>query len=141
MKRRIHQLILGLLLLVVIPGALLALLLIIGLIGTAIESGFDPSDFLAIVLLCIPALLAWWGIRIFFRLYAGFLPRVRRSLIIFYGCVLAYCGMWLFTAASDGENVTFIFGATEQIVGLMALVLPLLLGVVMRPDPLPAVPQ
>ncbi|HEY5893872.1 MAG TPA: hypothetical protein VIT91_11630 [Chthoniobacterales bacterium] len=59
-EKRVHQCLLGLALVVIIPGALLGLLLIVGAIATGIESGFAPEDLIAIALMIVPMLLAWW---------------------------------------------------------------------------------
>ena len=137
MKRKLHQCLLGLSLLVIVPGALLGVLIAVGAIGSGIQSGFSPTDFIAVPLLLVPTVLGWWGARLFFRLYAGFLARVRRALFWFYASVTAYCGMWLISPISRDGTTGTIFAPQEQAIGLIFLLIPFLTVVFMSPDELP----
>jgi hypothetical protein len=134
MKRKIHQTLLGISLLVIIPGALLGLLLAVAAVGTGIQSGFAATDFLAIPLLLLPSILAWWGTRLFSRLYSGFLPRVRRALFWFYAAMTEYCGMWLVSTFSRDGTTGTIFAPQEQTFGLILLLIPFLTVVFTNPD-------
>ena len=138
MKRKLHQCLLGLSLLVIVPGAILGVLIAIGAIGSGIQSGFSPTDFIAIPLLLVPSVLGWWGARLFFRLYAGFLASVRRALFWFYTAVTVYCGMWLISTFSRDGTTGTIFAPQEQAIGLIILLLPFLTVTFMSPDELPA---
>ena len=134
MKRQSHQCLLGLSLFVIIPGALLGMLLSIAVVATGLQSKFAPTDPLAITLFLIPSILSWWGVKLFFRLYVGFLKRVRIVLIWFYASTLVYCGMWLFSTFSrDGIGGT-IFGSREQVIGSMLLLVPLIAVIFTYPD-------
>lgn len=134
MKRQIHQVLLGISLVILIPGALLGLLLAVAAVGTGIQKGFSATDFLAIPLLLLPSILGWWGTRLFFRLYAGFLPKVRRALFWFYAAITAYCGMWLDSTFSRDGTTGTIFAPQEQTIGLILLLIPFLTVVFMNPD-------
>ncbi len=137
MKRKLHQCLLGLSLLVIVPGAILGVLIAVGAIGSGIQSGFSLTDFIAIPLLLVPSFLGWWGARLFFRLYAGFLARVRRALFWFYTVVTIYCGMWLISTFSRDGTTGSIFAPQEQTIGFLLLLLPLLIVAFMSPDELP----
>ncbi len=137
MKRKLHQCLLGLSLLVIVPGAFLGMLLAVAAIGSGIQTGFSTTDFIAIPLLLVPSLLGWWGARLFFRLYAGFLARVRRALFWFYTAVTVYCGMWLISTFSRDGTTGTIFAPHEQAIGLILLLIPFLTVVFMSPDELP----
>jgi len=132
---------LGLSLLVIVPGALLGILIIVGAIGTGIESGFSATDFLAIALCVVPTILAWWGGKLFFRLYAGFFPRVRRSLLKYYGSVAVYCGLWLASSMSRDGIQRMMFAPEEQAIGVALLFIPFLTVLLMKPDSLPTQPS
>lgn len=138
MKRKLHQCLLGLWLLVIVPGAFLGVLIAVGAIGSGIKSGFSPTDFIAIPFLLVPSVLGWWGARLFFRLYAGFLERVRRALFWFYTAVTVYCGMWLISTFSREGTTGAIFAPQEQLIGFIILLLPFLTVTVMSPDEMPA---
>ncbi len=138
MKRKLHQCLLGLSLLVIVLGAILGVLIAVGAIGSGIQSGFSPTDFIAIPLLLVPSVLGWWGARLFFRLYAGFLARVRRALFWFYTAVTVYCGMWLISTFSRDGTTGTIFAPQEQAIGFIILLLPFLTVTFMSPDELPA---
>ena len=134
MKHRIHQGLVGLLLAAIAPCSILALLLMIGAITEGIGSGFSVSDVFAIVLLLVPSLLAWWGFRLFFRLYGGFFPELKKTLIFYYGCVAAYCSLWLFSGATRGGHTEPFFSRGQQVLGLIILIMPLILAIAMRAD-------
>lgn len=120
------------------PGAIFGVLLSIGAIASGVHSGFSPAYFIAIPFLLVPSVLSWWGAGLFFRLYAGFLGRVRRALFWFYTAVTAYCGIWLISSFSrDGIKGTF-FAPQEQAIGLILLLIPYLSVVFMSPDELPS---
>ncbi|MDA7628950.1 hypothetical protein N8843_09960 [Verrucomicrobia bacterium] len=70
MQRRVHQYLIGLPLLVIVPVALPEILIAV----KAGESGFSPTDFLAIMLCVVSIILDSWGGKLFFHLYVGFLP-------------------------------------------------------------------
>lgn len=137
MKRKIHQVLLGLSLLVLIPGALLGIFITIAAIGSGIQSGFAPTDFVAILLSLVPTLFCWSGAKLFFRLYAGFIPTVKRALLWFYFAVTVYCGMWLFSTFSRDGTTGAIFEPQQQAIGLTLLLIPFLAVVFMSPDELP----
>jgi len=141
MKRRVHQCLLGLSLLVIIPGALLGMLITVGAVGSGIESGFALTDLIATPLLLLPSILGWWGVKLFFRLYAGFLKRVRKALFWYYVAVTVYCGFWLVSTFSRDGVTGAMFAPQEQAVGLLLLAIPLLAVGLMSPDPLPASPD
>jgi hypothetical protein len=117
-------------------AALVAMLVTVAAVGCGLEFGFAPTDFLEIPLLLMPAFLAFWGAKLFFRLDAGFLPRVRRSLFWFYASVAAYRAAWLVTFNRDGMTKT-ILSPQEQLIVMVLLLIPLLSVVFMTPDSLP----
>ena len=134
MKRQVHQCLLGLSLFVIIPGALFGILLAVAAVGSGFQSGFAATNFLAVPVLMIPALLAWWGIKLFLSLYAGFLARSRTMLFWFYSVTTAYFGLWLISTFNrDGLSGT-IFSLQEQVFGLMLLLIPLLAVGFTKPD-------
>ncbi len=134
MKMRIHQTLIGLSLLVLIPGALLGLLILMGAIGTGIEKGFSKTEAIAIPLLILPTFIGWWGVRLFSRLYGVFSRKLRKGLLWFHGLSLCYCGMWLLSPATR-DGITFsIFSIQEQIMGLSLLVIPVLTTLFMSSD-------
>jgi hypothetical protein len=110
------------------------MLLAVAAVGFGFQSGFAVTDFMAIPLLLVPSLLGWWGVKLFFRLYAGFLPRARRLLFWFYSAVVAYCGMWLVSTFSRDGMSGAIFAPQEQLFGLLLLLTPLLVVGFMKPD-------
>ena len=131
----------GLSLLVIIPGALLGMVITLGAVGSGIKSGFALTDLIAIPLLLLPSILGWWGVKLFFRLYAGFLKRVRKALFWYYVAATVYCGFWLVSTFSrDGVTGT-MYAPQEQAMGLLLLAIPLLTVALMSPDPLPAGPE
>jgi hypothetical protein len=140
MKRQLHQCLLGLSLLVIIPGALLGLLIAVAAVGSGIQSGFASTHCLVIPWLLLPTVFGWWGVRLFFRLYGGFLASVRRALFWFYAAVTAYCGMWLISTFSRDGTTGSIFAPQEQAIGLILLLIPFLTVVFMNPDELPERP-
>ena len=134
MKRKLHQAVLGGSLLLLVPGALLSALLAIAAIGTGITSRFEYTDGFAIALLALPILLAYWGIRIYFSLDAGYRPRPRKSLMLFYLAVLAYGACWLFGTTNRDGYVGPMFGNTERTIGMSLLALPILLVLITPPE-------
>jgi len=98
------------------------------------ESGFSPTDFLAIALCVVPTVLVWCGGKLFFRLYAGFLPRIRRSLIKYFAVVVVYCSIWLFSTFSRDGMHGMMFTLGEQVIGVVLLLIPFLTVLLMKPD-------
>ena len=130
MKRQFHQCLLGLSLSIVIFGALFGILLTVAAVGT----GFVGTNFLTLPVLLTPALIAWWGIKLFFRLYAGFLPQTRTLLFWFHSTMTGYCGLWLIATFSRDGLSGSIFSLHEQVFGLLLLLIPLLAVGFTKPD-------
>jgi uncharacterized membrane protein YhdT len=134
MKRKLHRILVGLSLLVILPGALLARLVLIGAIGSGIQEGFSATIFLALPLLILPSLMGWWGVRLVFRLYGRFSRRLRKEALFYHGLTLCYCSIWLVsTATRDGSSFP-LFGLGERIVGICLLSIPLLIALLTNPE-------
>lgn len=134
MKRKIHQALLGLSILVLIPGVGIAGMLIIGAVASGFTSGLSLSDSVAIGVLMIPPIMLVWGVRLFSRCEQGFLPCVRRSLLAYYGAFAIHCGLWLGSTHGNGESVTILFSRSERLVGMILLSIPLITALLMKPD-------
>jgi len=134
MKSKIQRILVGLSLLVIIPGALLAIIILIAGIGSGLKNGFVASNLIAFPFLVIPSIMAWWGIKLVFRLYAPFSRRLRVETMIFHGLNLYYSGLLLAsTATRDGSSFP-IFGLQERIIGVCILSLPLMITLFTKDD-------
>jgi hypothetical protein len=135
MKRRIHQILVGLSLLILIPGALLGLLLLIAAIGLGIQEGFRRTDAIAIPLLILPTVMGRWGVKLLIRLNGQFRGSLRRSLLGYHGLNFCYCGFWLVGEHGGGGGGSFqMFTMEAQIIGFSALGVPLLTALLLNPD-------
>lgn len=127
MKRKLQRILVGLSLLVILPGALLGLLILIGGIGSGFQQGFSATDLIAFPLLILPSFMGWWGVKLVFRLYGRFSNRLRKETLFYHGLTLCYCSMWLVsTACRDGGSFP-IFELQERVVGICLLSVPLLI--------------
>lgn len=133
-KRRVHQCLTVLTLLVIVPGALLGIFIITCAVSSGVRSGFELTDFIAIILCAIPMLLAYWGIKIFYRLSTGYLPAVRKSLLQYLVVVALYCGIWLASTSTRGGETEIMFSPQEQGIGIILLMIPLLSVLLTNPD-------
>jgi hypothetical protein len=134
MKKMIQRILVGLSLIVIIPGALFALLLLAGAIGSGFRNGFEGTDIIAMPLLVLPAIMGWWGVKLVSRLKGIFSQRIRRETMIYHGANLCYCGMWLASTANRDGNSYPIFNLEERIMGLGILALPLIAALVSPND-------
>jgi hypothetical protein len=134
MKTRFHRWLLGLTLLFLMPGTFLACLLLIGMIGSGFEHGFEVSNLVAAVILLIPPVLIGWGLRMLKEFRQGFHHKLRRQLFAYYLVVLIYCAIWLFSTASRAGNKIGIFPVEIQIVGSVILILPVLITLFSAPQ-------
>ena len=134
MKTRIHRWLLGLMLLLLMPGTLLACLLLVGVIGCGIQQGFRASDFPAMVMLGIPPALIWCGLWLQMGLRQGIHPMLRRKLLAFYLVVLVYCAIWLFSPISHADVEIGFFSTEDQVVGSVVLILPVLITLFTNPE-------
>lgn len=134
MKKMIQRILVGLSLIVIIPGALFALLMLTGAIGSGFRNGFEGTDFIAMPLLVLPAIMGWWGVKLVSRLKGIFSQRLRRETMFYHGANLCYCGMWLASTASRDGSSYPIFNMEERMVGLGLLALPLIVALVSPND-------
>jgi hypothetical protein len=134
MKVRFHRWLLGLILLLLMPGTLLASLLFIGLIYSSYHDGFLTSYFVSVPILLIPPALIWWGFRLLPGLRQGFHHKLRRHLLAYYLVVSVYCAFWLFSTASRAGNKSQIFPFEIQIAGSVILILPVLITLFTSPE-------
>ena len=134
MKRRIHQILVGLSLLILIPGALLGLLLLMAAIGLGIQKGFSGSDAVAIPLLILPTIMGRWGVRLLIRLNGQFRGSLRRSLLGYHGLNFCYCGFWLVGEHGVEGDSFQIFTMQAQMIGFSALGVPLVTALLLNPD-------
>lgn len=133
MKTRFHQWQLGLMLLFLMPGSFLACLLLIGMLGSGFDHGFEAGNFVAAVILLMPPALVWWGFWLLPGLRQGFHHKLRRQLLAYYLVVWVYCAMWLFSTVSRAGNKTGIFPLEIQIVGSVILI-PVLITLFSSPE-------
>jgi len=134
MKTRIHRWLLGLMLLLLLPGTLLACLGLIGGIGDGILLGFRASAAVAMVVCAIPPALVFWGFRMLPELSQGVHPTLRRHLLGFYLAVLVYCGGWLFAPISHGDVEIRLFSTGVQVIGSIILIFPVLITLFTEPE-------
>ena len=135
MKTRIHQWLLGLmLLLILLPGSALACLLLIGAIGSSMRDGFEPNVLPPILVLLIAPALVWWACRLMFGLRNGFQGSIRRKLLAFYLSVAGYCGFWLFAEFSRDASESTLFAVQDQIIGAITLAIPILIVLCTKPE-------
>lgn len=137
MKRKFHRLLLGLSLLVIIPGAVLALILLSGGIGAGFQKSFSGIRILALPFLILPSVIGWWGIKLMFRLRERFSGRSRKVLMLYHGSVLCYCTMWLLSAISDhaaGDGGSPFFETQDRIIAVCLLAIPLLATLFTSPE-------
>lgn len=135
MKRRLHQILVGLSLVIVVPGALLGLLLLIAAIVLGIQEGFHRTDAIAIPLLILPAAMARWGVKLLIRLNGRSAGSLRRSLLGYHGLNFCYCGFWLVGEHGGGGGPSFqLFSMEARLLGFSALGVPLLTAFLLNPD-------
>ena len=135
MKRKLHRILVGLSLLVILPGAFLALIVLIEAIGSGFQKSFSGANILALPFLILPSFLGWWGLKLVFKLYGQFSRRIRKDVLLYHGLTLCYCGMWLVSTASHNGGSSFaIFGLQERIIGICLLSAPLLVALFTNPE-------
>ena len=134
MKRKLHRILVGLSLLVILLGALIGLLVLIGAIGSGFQNGFTATSFLAFPVLILPSIIAWWGVKLVFRLYGRFSRRLRKETLFYHGLILCYCSIWLLSTASRDGSSFAIFSLQERVVGVCLLSVPLLVALFTNPD-------
>ena len=134
MKRKIQRILVGLSLVVILPGALFAVAILIASIGSGFQKGFSFSDFIAIPLLILPSFMGWWGVRLVFRLYGPFSRRLRKEALFYHGSFLCYCSIWLLSTASRDGSSFAIFSLQERVVGVCLLSVPLLVALFTNSD-------
>lgn len=134
MKTRFHRWLLGLMLLLLMPGTLLACLLLIGMIGSGFEHGFEAGNLVAAVVLLIPPVLIGWGFHMLRDLRQGFHHKLRRKLLAFYLVVMVYCAFWLFSPVSHHGIEISIFPSRDQFIGSIILILPVLITLFTNPE-------
>jgi len=135
MKRKLHRILVGLSLLVLLPGALFALVVLIAAIGSGFQKNFSGPNILALPFLILPSVIGWWGLRLVFRLYGRFNKQIRKEVMLYHGSILCYCGTWLVTTGSYNGGSSFpIFGLQERVFGVALLSVPLLITLFTNPE-------
>ena len=134
MKTRFHRWMLGIMILLLMPGTLVACLILIGGVGDGIRQGFRASSELAMIVCAIPPVLVFWGFRMLPELGQGVHATLRRRLLAFYLVVLVYCMAWLFSSASRHGDEFAIFPNEIRIFGSMVLILPVLITLFTSPE-------
>jgi hypothetical protein len=134
LKSRIHRWLLGLALLLLMPGTFLACLFFVGLIGSGFQVGWSARTLPAALILIIPPVLVGWGFRLMIGLREGFHIMLRRKLLAFYLAVLCYCSFWLFAPISHEGAAIMMFEIREQVIGSAMLLLPVLITLFTNPE-------
>ena len=134
MKRKIQRIIVGLSLMVILPGALFAVAISIAAIGSGFQKGFSFGDFISVPLLILPSIMGWWGGRLVFRLYGPFSQRLRKEALFYHGSSLCYCCIWLLSTASRNGSIFAIFSLQERVVGVCLFSVPLLVALFTNSD-------
>ena len=132
MRRLAHEWLLGLTLLVLLLGSLIGVPVGFVVFFYGVTNGFSINEILAIPLFLAPGFLCWWGIRIFFDLGKGYLPKVRRSLFWFYVALNPYCWFWLFLPFHRAGVTSFLFNEPEMKLGC-GILLSMVLAVFLMP--------
>jgi len=134
MKTWFHRWLLGIMVILLLPGTLLASLFLIGTVCSGIERGFQSSDFATMVILLIPAVLVWWGLWLLAGLGQGVHHMIRRNLLAFYLVVLGYGTFWLIGTVSHIGYKIGIFPNEILITGFAVLILPVLVTLFTKPE-------
>ena len=134
MKTLIHSRMLGLILLLLIPGAALACLFLVAAAGSSITYGFEPRFLPAMVIFLIPPALIWRGLRLISGLRHGFHSTLRRKLLAFYLVTFAYCALWLFGPVTRNGESFMLFSIIQQVAGSIILIAPILITLFTGPE-------
>ena len=138
MKRRFHQYLLGLVILALIPVAILMSPLLAGLIAGGFRHGYGASEAFAHVVLTgeafMPTFLLCLGAKLFLRLDAGYLPRIRKRLFWYYAGVAICLGTFYFPWVSRHESIQNPMPPAESLLACLGLFLvPLLIVLFTEP--------
>jgi len=133
-KTRFHRWLLGLMMLFLMPGTFLACLLMIGLVGSGFDGGFEGIYLLLALFLLVPLLFIGWGFYMLRELKEGFHYKLRRQLLAYYLIVFVYCAVWLFSTASRASDKFAIFPLETQIAGSLILITPVLITLFSNPE-------
>jgi hypothetical protein len=139
MKRRFHQCLLLLAIVALIPPAFVALPMLMAIIWSGVITGFQDGEAEGVVLfasaLMLTVSLSYLGVQLFFRLYAGFLPRIRTRIVRYYAAI-TFCGLPVFLGAvHEAGQIEVPIHASLVILGITGMYLaPLLIAIFMRPE-------
>ncbi|WP_035613423.1 hypothetical protein [Haloferula sp. BvORR071] len=136
-SREINRWVLGLSLLGVVPGAVMALLLLPVALDRGVRSGFYTSDAAPLTMLALPLLLAIAGVGLWVKMGSGYSAGLRRVLLVYQLVMLVYGGCYLFfaTVSRDGGEQLPRFRPVDQVLCLGLLAIPALVVVITKPEP------
>ncbi|MCP5537304.1 MAG: hypothetical protein H7A51_13870 [Akkermansiaceae bacterium] len=123
---RVHDSILGIFLLFLLPCACFSGLLGLAAICTEYTHGFSWNLFAALLILVIPIFLVIWAIRMMLRFGWKGVVVERRRRLYFYLVLFLYCGAWVVLPFSR-DGISFMLFSTGQMIGILfVLILPII---------------